>query len=63
MFDWVLNAPLKSSLNRSNQSVFINFIEMNIPGNVYTSAVCDFQSMKSPVELNRLFSKNFCHII
>ena len=27
-----------------------------------TKTVCDFQSMKSPVELNSLLSKFFCYI-
>ena len=28
----------------------------------FVYSVCNFQSMKSPVELNRLFSKIYCYI-
>ena len=29
---------------------------------LFNSTVCNFQSMKSPLELNSLFSKFFCYI-
>ena len=51
----------KQEFHSSKSAVTINNIHspQKVPN---TISVCNFQSMKSPVELNSLLSKFFCYI-